>query len=43
MLDKFKSQNSKIGFYSMDENKFFREITEKEAKENKVENIYFTY
>jgi hypothetical protein len=43
MFDKFKSENSKIEFYAMDENKFFRNISENETKINKVDNIYFTY
>ena len=43
MFDKFKSENSKIEFYAMDENKFFRNISENETKINKVDNMYFTY
>lgn len=43
MIENFKSNNSKVEFYSLDEKKIFKTITEEQVQINKTDNIYFTY
>jgi hypothetical protein len=43
MIESFKSTQSKVEYYSLDNKGIIKTIQEEEVLNNKVDNIYFTY